>query len=426
MALLLKGGIILDPVALTETKADVLLHRGKIVEIAQELLPDAETKVLDLENKYLAPGLIDIHVHLREPGFEAKETIATGTAAAVRGGFTDVACMPNTQPVNDNRSVVEYILSQAKKAGMARVWPIAALTRGSRGEELTEMADLKAHGAVAFSDDGQPVSQAGTMRRVMQYAQMVGATVLSHCEEKSLALDGCMNEGYMSTKLGLKGIPGAAEEVMVARDILLAELTGCPLHICHASTARTVELVRWAKARGVKVSMEITPHHFTLTDQAAEGYSTFTKVNPPLRSEADRQALIAALQDGTAEVIASDHAPHTQEEKDQEYAKAPFGMVGLETMLALVWNELVNKKVLTPAEAVAKMTVNPARILNLKKDLIQVGAAADLTVIDPEWEEVVEPQKFSSKGRNTPFAGWKLKGWPVYTIINGKVVFARS
>ncbi|MCQ2560368.1 MAG: amidohydrolase family protein, partial [Clostridia bacterium] len=257
MALLLQGGIILDPVALTETPADVLLDKGKIAAIADHLVPDEKTRVLNLNNKYLAPGLIDMHVHLREPGFEAKETIATGTAAAVRGGFTDIACMPNTQPVTDNRSVVEYILKQAKKAGLARVWPIAALTRGSQGEELTEMADLKAHGAAAFSDDGQPVAQAGAMRRVMQYAKMVGATVLSHCEEKSLALDGCMNEGFMSTKLGLKGIPGAAEEVMAARDILLSDLTGCPLHICHASTANTLELVRCAKAHGLQVSAEI-------------------------------------------------------------------------------------------------------------------------------------------------------------------------
>ena len=371
MALLLQGGIILDPVALTETPADVLLDKGKIAAIADHLVPDEKTRVLNLNNKYLAPGLIDMHVHLREPGFEAKETIATGTAAAVRGGFTDIACMPNTQPVTDNRTVVEYILKQAKKAGLARVWPIAALTRGSQGEELTEMADLKEHGAVAFSDDGQPVAQAGAMRRVMQYAKMVGATVLSHCEEKSLALDGCMNEGFMSTKLGLKGIPGAAEEVMAARDILLSDLTGCPLHICHASTANTLELVRWAKAHGLQVSAEVTPHHFTLTEEAVEGYNTFTKVNPPLRTEADRQALLAALKDGTAEVIASDHAPHTQEEKEQEYAKAPFGLVGLETMLALVWTELVNKGVLTPAEAIAKMTVNPARIWVLKRNLFR-------------------------------------------------------
>ncbi len=422
--ILLQGGRVIDPVAGTEIKADVLIQDGLVKALAPGL-SSGDALVLDVQDKLVAPGFVDMHVHLREPGYEAKETIATGAMAAAKGGFTDVACMPNTNPVTDNRAVVEYILQRARTAGWARVWPVAALTKGSKGEALTEMADLKKAGAVAFSDDGQPVADAGMMRRVMQYAGMVGATVISHCEEKQLVAGGSMHEGYMSTKLGLKGIPKAAEEVMVARDILLAELTGCALHLAHVSTAGSVRLVREAKARGLRVTAEATPHHFTLTDEAVEGYHTATKVNPPLRSRADVEAIKEGLRDGTIEIIASDHAPHTMEEKDVEYDRAPCGMVGLETEVGLVWTELVLPGILTPAQAVAKLTINPARVLGIPKGPLAPGAVADITVIDPQLEEKVEPQSFVSKGRNTPFAGRMLKGLPVFTMVEGKTLYSR-
>jgi dihydroorotase len=415
---------VLDPLAETENELDVVIVDGIVAELARNLKYDG-AEVIEAAGMLVAPGLIDMHVHLREPGYEAKETIETGLRAAARGGFTGVACMPNTNPVADNQTVINYIAGRAASLGLARVWPIGAITRGSKGESLAEMAELKEAGAVAFSDDGQPVAGAGIMRRAMQYARMVGLTIIAHCEEPSLAAGGSMNEGFMSTKLGLKGIPGAAEEVMVARDIILSEFTGCPLHIAHVSTAGSVRLVREAKARGLKVTAEAAPHHFTLTDEAVEGYSTSTKVNPPLRGEADVAAVRQGLADGTIDVIATDHAPHTSEEKEVEYDRAPFGMVGLETAVGLVWSELVASGLLTPARAVAKMTVNPARILGIAKDTVRPGAVADITIINPQMEEAVNPYKFASKGRNTPFAGRKLKGLPVLTMVGGKVIYSR-
>lgn len=424
MKILIRGGRVVDPVAETEKNLDVAIEDGIVAEIGDNLKEDG-AEVIDAAGMLVAPGLIDMHVHLREPGYEAKETIETGLKAAVRGGFTGVACMPNTKPVADNQTVISCIIARTSGLGLARVWPIGAITRGSKGEELAEMADLKKAGAVAFSDDGQPVAGAGIMRRAMQYARMVGLTIIAHCEEPALVAGGSMHEGFMSTRLGLKGIPGAAEEVMVARDIILSELTGCPLHIAHVSTAGSVRLVKEARARGLKVTAEATPHHFTLTDQAVEGYSTSTKVNPPLRGEEDVAAVRQGLADGTIDVIATDHAPHTPEEKEVEYDRAPFGMVGLETAVGLVWSELVESGILTPARAVAKMTVNPARILGIEKGIIQPGAVADITVIDPAREEVVNPNEFASKGRNTPFAGRKIKGLPVLTMVGGKIVFSR-
>ncbi|GBF32987.1 dihydroorotase [Desulfocucumis palustris] len=425
MRILIKGGRIIDPVENKDKTLDVLIENGKISALEKKLAADGAVTV-DASGLLVAPGLIDMHVHLREPGYEAKETIETGLKAAVRGGFTGVACMPNTNPVADNQTVIKYIIDRASALGLARVWPIGALTRGSRGEQLTEMADLKNAGAAALSDDGRPVAGSGIMRRAMQYARMVGLTVISHCEDPELAAGGSMNEGFISTRLGLKGIPGAAEEVMVARDIILSELTGCPLHIAHVSTRGSVRLVREAKARGLKVTAEATPHHFTLTDAAVEGYNTSTKVNPPLRGEADVAAIKEGLADGTIDVIATDHAPHTMEEKDVEYDSAPFGLVGLETAVGLVWRELVRPGILTPAEAVAKMTVNPARLLGIEKDTLRPGAVADITIIDPSLEETVDPLSFASKGRNTPFAGWKLKGLPVLTMVGGKIVYSHA
>jgi len=422
--LLVKGGTVVDPVRGTLEDADILVENGLIIEVRPGIeAPGAE--VIDCRGRLVAPGLLDMHVHLREPGYEHKETIETGCRAAARGGFTALACMPNTSPVADSRSVVRYIMERARESGLSRVYPVGAITRGSLGTELAEMADMKEAGAVAFSDDGSPVADSGLMRRAMQYASMLGATIISHCEDSGLAAGGVMNEGFTSTRLGLKGIPSAAEEVMVARDIILAGLTGCRLHIAHVSTAGSVRLIREAKSRGVPVTAEVTPHHFTLTDSLVEGFSTATKVNPPLRGEADVAALREAMADGTIDVIATDHAPHTAEEKDVEYDRAPFGMVGLETAVGLVWTELVDKGIISPARAVAMMTVNPARILGLKPVLPEPGAAADLTVIDPALKEKVDPASFFSRGRNTPFTGRELKGLPVLTMVGGKIVYRR-
>lgn len=463
MKLLLKDGNVINPLNKTINIQDILIVDGKVAAIGRELAAsldldldldldlsrstggtgfqpggtgfqpvvfnDEETiedacptiSVINAKGKYVVPGLIDMHVHLREPGFEEKETIATGTQAAARGGFTGIVCMPNTEPPADNQAVISFIQQVAQKTGVVNVFPVGTITQGRAGKELSEMASLAAQGAVAFSDDGAPVVNAKLMRHAMEYAKMLDLPVISHCEEPALAAQGMMHEGFTSTMLGLPGIPAAAEEVMVARDIILANLTGCHLHIAHVSTAGSVELVRAAKEKGIKVTCEVTPHHFTLTDEAVSSYDPQTKVNPPLRSKADVVALQAGLKDGTIDVIATDHAPHTQEEKELEFELAPFGMVGLETAVGLVWTKLVIPGILTSCEAVAKMTVNPARILNLKKGLIEIGAEADITVIDPELTCVIKPEEFASKGRNTPFSGWSLKGLPVATIVGGEV-----
>lgn len=412
---------MVDPEKLTIEKADLLIDDGIITAIGQELSAEG-AEVLIAEGKLVCPGLIDMHVHLREPGFEAKETIASGTRAAAMGGFTAVACMPNTNPIIDNAALVCSILDRANSEAVVKVHPIAAITKDSKGAELTEMADLKTAGAVALSDDGQPVSDAGVMRRAMQYAQMLDLPVISHSEDKSLAAEGAMHEGYYSTVLGLKGIPAAAEEVMIARDIILAESTNSRLHLAHISTAGSVELVRQAKRRGVKVTCEVTPHHFTLTDADVVGYDTATKVNPPLRTAADVAAIKAGLADGTIDVIATDHAPHTVEEKAVEYQYAPFGLVGLETAVGLVFTELVTPGVLTVAQAIAKLSLAPASVLGVAAGRLAKGEMADITIIDPEAEEAVDPQSFASKGKNSPFIGRVLKGLPIVTIVNGKIV----
>lgn len=421
MKLLIKGGSLVDPEKHTVTQLDILV-KDSLIAAMEENLTVEDAVVIDAKGKLVCPGLIDMHVHLREPGYEAKETIATGTAAAARGGFTAVACMPNTNPVNDNKAVVRFIYDRAAAVGSCKVYPIAAITKGSKGKEITEMADLKAAGAVALSDDGQPVADAGVMRRAMQYAAMLDLPVISHCEDKSLVLDGVMHEGYVSTIKGLPGIPAAAEEIMVARDIILAESTGCHLHIAHVSTAGSVELVRQAKKRGINVTCEVTPHHFTLTDRAVGDYNTATKVNPPLRTDRDIAAIKQGLADGTIDVIATDHAPHTAEEKGVEYQYAPFGIVGLETAVGLVFTELVSPGVLTVTQAIEKMSLNPAKILGISGGLLAVGMPADITVIDIDATEKVDPAEFVSKGRNTPFSGMQLKGLPVMTIVNGEVV----
>ncbi|MDD3652887.1 MAG: dihydroorotase [Desulfotomaculaceae bacterium] len=421
MKLLIKGGTLMDPATGRVNEEDLLINDGKITKTGVNLSDDS-AEVLDAAGKLVTPGLIDMHVHLREPGFEAKETILSGALAAARGGFTSVACMPNTNPVADCGAIISYIRGKAREAGKVNIYPIGAITSGSKGVELAEMGDMQKAGAAGFSDDGQPVMSAGLMRRAMQYADMLNMTIISHCEDKSLAGGGAMHEGYMSTVLGLPGIPASAEEVVVARDILLAEETGCRVHIAHVSTAGSVRLVREARARGVQVTAEATPHHFSLTDEAVTGYNTNTKVNPPLRTDIDVAAVRQGLADGTISVIATDHAPHTIEEKDVEYGLAPFGIVGLETAVGLVWTELVATGILTPLEAVAKLTSNPASILGIAKGTLEIGADADITIIDPMATWTVDPEQFASKGRNTPFAGRVLQGLPYATILSGRIV----
>ncbi|HAG10922.1 MAG TPA: dihydroorotase [Desulfotomaculum sp.] len=422
MKLLIKRGTLISPDQKKIFSADVLIADGKIAVLGNNLETDGAV-IIDADGKLVLPGLIDLHAHLREPGFEDSETIAAGTMAAARGGFTSLACMPNTNPVADNSSVINYILNKARQEGRVNVFPIGAITVGSKGEELAEMAGLKEAGAVAFSDDGRCVSNAVIMFRAMQYARMIDMPVIAHCEDTSLSAQGSMHEGYYSTLLGLKGIPAAAEEVIIARDLILAKETGCRLHIAHVSTAGSVQLIRQAKAWGLKVTAEATPHHFTLTDREVTGYNTNTKVNPPLRTQEDLDAVRQGLRDGTIDVIATDHAPHAREKKEVEYENAPFGISGLETAVGLVWTELVNTGILSPLDAVEKMTINPARILGISKGVLAEGADADLTVIDPARTEKVDPARFVSKGRNTPFAGRTLTGIPVLTIVGGKIVF---
>lgn len=421
MKILIKGGKVIDPANNFSGKADILIEDGKIKDVGMDL-DTAGAEVIDAAGKLVVPGLIDMHVHLREPGLEAKETIATGTRAAARGGFTSVACMPNTKPVIDNQALVEFIKTRAASEGVVNVYPIGAITKGSAGSELAEIGDMKMAGAVGVSDDGHPVMNAQVMRLAMEYSKMFNLTVISHCEDINLVADGVMNEGYYSTVYGLKGINRLAEEVMVARDIMLAEVTGARVHIAHISTTGSVELVRMAKKKGLKVTAEATPHHFTLTDEAVGTYDTATKVNPPLRREDDVRAVKEGLRDGTIDVIATDHAPHAQEEKDVEYNYAPFGMVGLETAVGLAMKELVAPGILTVEALVEKMSINPARVLGLDKGKIGPGADADITIIDPELTEVVDVKRFASKGKNSPFGGWELKGMPVATIVNGKIV----
>jgi dihydroorotase len=420
MNILIKNGHVIDPANKVDGKLDILLSDGKIARLGKPgSIPAEGAQVVEASGKLVVPGLIDMHIHLREPGFEYKETIKTGAAAAKAGGFTSVCSMPNTNPVNDNRSVTEFILSEAHDA-LARVFPIGAITKGSKGEELAEMAELHSAGCVAVSDDGKPVMSAAIMRRAMEYSKIFDIPVISHCEESTLSDKGVMHEGFVSTELGLRGIPAAAEEVMVSRDITLAELTGCRLHIAHVSTTRSVRMVREAKARGVKVTAETCPHYFTLTDEAVRGYNTMAKMNPPLRTAEDVAAIKQGLKDGTLDVIATDHAPHAMDEKSVEFDHAPFGIVGLETAVGLVF-KLVQEGVLSLTEAVRKLSFNPATILKINKGTLSAGADADITIIDPDVEWTVDSSQFKSKSRNTPFDGWKLKGRAVQTIVGGKI-----
>jgi dihydroorotase len=420
MNILIRNGHVIDPGNKVDEKLDVLVSDGKIAKLGKPgSLPGNGAQVVDAANKLVVPGLIDMHVHLREPGFEYKETIATGTASAKAGGFTSVCCMPNTNPVNDNRSVTEFILSQAKDSA-ARVFPIGAITKGSKGGELAEMGELHEAGCIAVSDDGKPVMNASIMRRALEYSKIFDMLVISHCEDVTLAANGVMNEGVVSTELGLRGIPRAAEDVMTARDISLAELTGARLHIAHVSTAGAVRMIRDAKSRGVNVTVETCPHYFSLTEEAVRGYNTLAKMNPPLRTADDVAAIKQGLKDGTIDVIATDHAPHAADEKSGEFDYAAFGIVGLETALGLAL-KLVDEGILTLSEAIAKLSIKPATVLKLNKGTLSPGSDADITIIDPSEEWVVDSSRFKSKSKNTPFDGWKLKGKAVQTIVGGQL-----
>ena len=420
MQILIKGGHVIDP-GRVNGLADVLVEHGKIVAVGQNLGVASHLTVIDATEKLVLPGFVDLHVHLREPGFEYKETIATGTAAAVAGGFTSVCCMPNTTPVNDNQSITEFILDQARTAGNAHVFPVGAITKGSEGKELAEIGDLRRAGCVAISDDGQPVMSSQVMRRAMEYALAFDLPVIDHCEDLHLSEGGCMNEGLVSTQLGLPGIPSAAEDVMVARNLALAELTTARLHLAHLSTAGSVRMVRAAKSRGIRVTAEVCPHHFSLTEEAVRGFNTHAKMNPPLRTWQDVQAIKEGLRDGTIDVIATDHAPHAVQDKQQQFAAAPNGIVGLETALPLTL-ALVEEGFLSLEAAVAKLTTEPARAFGLSKGSLAPGADADVVVVDPEAQWEVDPARFRSKSRNTPFAGWKVKGRVITTIVAGRVV----
>ncbi len=420
MNVIIKNGHVIDPANKVDEKLDLLISNGKIAKIGKPgSISSGDAQVVDAAGKLVVPGLIDMHVHLREPGFEYKETIATGTASAKAGGFTAVCCMPNTTPVNDNRSVTEFILSQAAKEASARVFPIGAITRGSKGEELSEMGELRAAGCVAVSDDGRPVLNAAIMRRAMEYAQVFDLLVISHCEDLSLSANGVMNEGFVSTEMGLRGIPRSAEEVMTAREISLAELTRGRVHIAHVSTAGSVDLLRAAKARGVNVTAETCPHYFSLTDEAVRGYNTMAKMNPPLRIAEDVAAIKAGLRDGTIDAIVTDHAPHGMDEKSGEFDYAPFGIVGLETSLGLSL-KLVQDGVLSMQQLVERMSMAPGRIIR-NGGTLSLGAAADITIIDPNIDWTVDASRFKSISKNTPFEGRQLKGKAVRTIVGGKV-----
>jgi dihydroorotase len=424
---LLKGGRVVDPAAGRDGEFDVLIDGDRVAKIGKALPADG-ADVFEVKRGWIvAPGLIDIHVHLREPGQEHKETIATGTASAVAGGFSAVACMPNTDPVNDHPGITELILSRAAAAGLARVYPIGAVSIGSNGEQMAELAAQKAAGCVAFTDDGRPVASALLMRRALEYAGMLGVPIADHCEDPSLKGDGVAHEGLVASRLGLRGIPGVAESIMAERDIALAELTGGPYHVCHMSARQSLRAVRAAKARGMtNVSCEVAPHHFVLTDESLERpirYDTNVKMNPPLRETADRDAMLEGIADGTVDVIATDHAPHHSDEKLVEFDRAPFGIVGLETCVPLVFDRLVHAGRIGVRRAIELLSTNPARVFRLPGGTLAEGLAADVTVLAPDAPVAVRAAALKSKSKNTPFDGWQLRGGVAATIVGGRIVY---
>jgi dihydroorotase len=425
MKLLIQNGHLIDPAAPENTGMSVLIEDGRVSAwIKPGETPPDDAEVFDASGLLVAPGFIDLHVHLREPGQEHKETIASGCAAAVAGGWTSVCPMPNTNPVNDNAAITRYMIEQAEHAGLANVFPIGAITKSSDGSELAEMGEMKSAGAVAVSDDGRPVPNAGIMRRAMQYAKDFDLPVIDHCEDKSLSAGGVMNEGRVSLLLGLKGMPALAEELDAVRDILLAKDTGAHIHIAHVSTRGAIEAVRRAKNEGINVTCEVTPHHFTLTDRSVEGYDTNYKMAPPLRSEEHLEAVIEGIKDGTIDAIATDHAPHHHDEKALEFDRAPMGITGLETAVGLAFNELVHKGVISLERLVQLCSTNPARIFKLKdRGTLTPGSIADITIIDPEHRWTYHNAESRSRSRNSPFDGWEFTGRAVATIVGGRVVY---
>lgn len=423
MKILIKNGRVVDPASQTDDQLDVLIDNGIISEINKNIKIKTQ-KSIDATDLVVAPGFIDMHVHLREPGQENKETIRTGARAAAKGGFTSIACMPNTSPVNDNLGVTDFIVSEAQKNAAVNVFPIAAVTKGLKGEELTDMADLTKAGAIAFSDDGQPVFNNEVMRRALEYSKLMDTLIIDHCEDKALSSNGVMHEGRYSYRFGLRGIPGVSEEIMVSRNILLSEKTDVPIHIAHLSVKGAAVLIRNAKRKKIKVTAEVTPHHLLLEDASLKNYDTNLKMNPPLRSRSDVKAMVKAMRDGIIDVIATDHAPHTPDEKAVEFDQAPFGVIGMETAVSLILDRFVHTQTITLSRFIEMISLNPARILGLKnKGRIAAGTDGDLTLLDLNKDIIVDVNTFESKSRNCPFAGWKLRGCPVKTIVKGNVVY---
>jgi dihydroorotase len=430
MKRLLKGGHLVDPANGRDGVFDIVIDGDRIAQVGRDLPVEPGVEVVEIPSGLIVcPGLIDMHVHLREPGQEHKETVATGTAAAVAGGFTAVACMPNTNPVNDNAGVTEYMLKKAAAANLARVYPIGAVSRGQKGEQLADIAELKAAGCVAVTDDGRPVSTALLMRRALEYTSMFNMPVIEHCEDQTLKGDGVAHEGYQASSLGLRGIPSEAESIMALRDISLASLTGGAVHIAHMSARQTLEAVRFGKAHGARVTCEVTPHHFVLTDEmlaAPVAYDTNTKMNPPLRGAADRDAMLQGLADGSIDVIATDHAPHAADEKQVEFDQAPFGITGLETAVSLCLDRLIHRGIVTLPRLIELLSVNPAKILNVPGGSLAEGALADITILAPDLLVTVSAAQMKSKSKNTPFDGWQLRGGVAATIVGGRLVYANE
>ena len=427
-ALLLRGGRLVDPSQGLNEIGDLFIVNGLVEGSGQlgEIRRDGALETIDCAGQVVSPGFVDVHCHLREPGREEVETIVTGARAAAAGGFTAVCAMPNTDPVTDNQAAVGFIIRQAQRAGGARVYPIGAISIGQMGQTLAEFGEMVGAGAVAVSDDGKPVVSAQLMRTALEYARTFGIPVADHCEEPTLAANGAMNEGIISARLGLRGIPAEAEEIMAIRDILLARLTGGHIHLCHMSTKGSVELIRWGKDRHINVTAEVCPHHLSLTEEAVEGYDTNAKMNPPLRTAADVAALQEAVKDGTIDVIATDHAPHHYDEKEREFADAPNGIVGLETALAVNLTWLVHRAVIDLPTLVDRMACAPARLFKLPGGTLRRGSSADVTVFDPDASWTVDPAKFRSKGRNTPYAGHTLRGLVGLTVVDGRVIHRRE
>lgn len=421
MKALIKNGTVINAGSGLNGRLDVLIEDGRIAEMGEGLeAPGAE--LIDAEGKYVLPGFVDAHCHLRDPGFEYKEDILTGTRSAAAGGFTSIACMPNTNPPIDSEPVVKYVLDKAKREGVVNVYPIGSITKGMKGEELSEIGELKLAGAVAVSDDGKPVKNSSLMKKALQYAAMFGIAVISHCEDLELADEGVMNEGYMSTVLGLKGIPSASEELMVSRELILAEYTNAPVHIAHVSTELSVDLIRNAKKRGVRVTAETCPHYFSITEEACEGFNTLAKVNPPLRTKKDVEAVIEGLRDGTIDIIATDHAPHHADEKNVEFNTAANGFIGFETAFSLAMTNLVRPGCLSMTELVRKMCANPAELLGINGGALAPGRPADIVIVDPHEKYAVDVKGFKSKSKNSPFDGFELCGTVCNTLVGGKSI----